>query len=428
MTTATEQATAASDIATLVAGRRPGHALAGPFYTSPEVFDTDIEAVFATHWIFVATEPEVPEPGDFVTVDLGGYSVIIVRDDEGEVRALHNVCRHRGSRVLHERRGEVGNLVCGYHQWTYSTDGTLLHAGPQADTFDPACFGLKQVAVRTVEGLIFICLASRPPDDFDEVADRIRPYLAPHQLARTRVAHQMDLVEHANWKLVMENNRECYHCEAGHPELTCTFFPTYGYALADIPARLMPAHARYLQAESDLARDCRDRGMAHELIEELHARPTAFRVQRAPLDGGGESYTRDGKIASSRLLGELDLPKLGRMSLHLQPNSWFHFLSDHVVTFTVLPLAADRTLVRTTWHVHADAVEGTDYDLDHLTEVWRATNEQDAALVRGAQLGVGSPAYEPGPYAPNEYQVDHLVTWYLERLQQYLGAANGISR
>ncbi|MGO1974942.1 MAG: aromatic ring-hydroxylating oxygenase subunit alpha [Propionibacteriaceae bacterium] len=423
--TPTPSTTSRVDATELVTRRRPGRALEGSFYTSPEILDLDIEAVFAAHWIFVATEPEVREPGDFVTIDLGRYSVIIIRDDDGEVRALHNVCRHRGSRVLHESRGEVGNLVCGYHQWTYATDGSLLHAGQQPATFDKGCFGLKQVAVRTVEGLIFICLAPVPPSDFDEVAERIRPYLAPHGLANTKVAHQEDLVEDGNWKLVMENNRECYHCEAGHPELTCTFFPTYGYELADIPPRLMPAHARYLKAESDLEKVCGEQGMPYATIEELRGRPTAFRVQREALDGGGESYTRDGFAASSKLLGDFDTPKLGRMSLHFQPNSWFHFLSDHVVTFTVLPLAADRTLVRTTWHVHEDAVEGTDYDLDHLTEVWRATNEQDATFVRRTQLGVGSPAYEPGPYSPNEYQVDDLITWYVERLREHLGVANG---
>lgn len=417
---ATQPPVGIRDAAALVARRRPGRALEGPFYTSPEIFDLDIDAVFASQWVFVATEPEIREPGDFVTIDLGRYSVIVLRDDDGQVRALHNVCRHRGSRVLHEERGSVGNLVCGYHQWTYATDGRLLHAGQQPAGFDKSCFGLRRVAVRTVGGLILICLDPSPPTDIDEVADRLAPYLAPHALTRTKVAAQMDLVEHGNWKLTMENNRECYHCEVGHPELTCTFFPTYGYALEDIPARLMPAHARYLRAGAELARACDERGIPHAPLEELSGRSTAFRVQREPLDGAGESYTRDGRAASRPLLGGLDTPALGRLSLHLQPNSWFHFLADHVVTFTVLPLAADRTLVRTTWHVHEEAVEGSDYDLDTLTEVWSRTNEQDAVFVSRTQAGVSSPAYVPGPYSASEYQVDALVTWYLERLQERL--------
>lgn len=410
------------DVAALLERRVLGHSLEAPFYLDRDVFDLDVRAIFAGHWIFVASEPELPEPGDFVTVDLGPYSVIVVRDDDGAVRALHNVCRHRGARVLTEPRGSVGNLVCGYHQWTYATDGTLLHAGQQREGFDPACFGLRTVAVRVVQGLVYVCLAPEPPKDFDDVAARIEPYLVPHQLQRTKVAAQTDLVEDANWKLVMENNRECYHCEAGHPELTCTFFPTYGYTLEDLPDRLLPAHARYLQAERDLARACDERGLPYAAIEEIDSRPSAFRIQREPLDGAGESYTTDGAAASRRLLGDLDSPRLGRLSLHHQPNAWFHFLADHAVTFTVLPLAPDRTLVRTTWLVHEDAVEGVDYDRERLTEVWRRTNEQDAALVGRAQAGVTSPAYEPGPYAPNEYQVEGFCAWYVDRLREHLQA------
>lgn len=411
--------TVTPDLGGLIAGHRRGCALESPFYASQEVFDADIEAVFARCWIFVATEAEIREPGDFVTLEVGRYSVIVLRGDDGQVRALHNVCRHRGSRVLVDAKGSVGNLVCGYHQWTYGTDGALLHAGTQAPTFDPGCFGLKSIHARSVAGLIFICLAEQPPDDFDDMADRVTPYIAPHQLEHTKVAAQQDIVEGGNWKLVMENNRECYHCENGHPELICTFFPTYGYSLEEIPERLLPAHARYLKAERDLERACRERGMPYAAIEELSGRVTAFRIQREALDGAGESYTRDGAAASKRLLADFDTPRLGRCSLHHQPNSWFHFLADHAVTFTVLPLAPDRTFLRTTWLVHEDAVEGEDYDLNTLTDVWHHTNAQDSTFVARTQAGVSSPAFEPGPYAPNEYQVDAFCTWYLERMEDY---------
>jgi len=407
-------------VARLVADRRPGYSLASPFYHDRGIFDLDVSAIFARGWIFVATEAEVPEPGDYRTVGIGSHSVILVRDDDEQVRAWHNVCRHRGARILNDEQGSVGNIVCGYHKWTYGADGRLLHAGQQPPTFDPGCFGLKPVHVRSLAGLLYICLADEPPADFDDIAERLAPYLLPHQIHRTKVAAQVDLIEDGNWKLVMENNRECYHCD-GHPELSCSLFPTYGYQPADLPARLRPAFDRYLAADESLRESCEQRDLPYARIEELSGRPTGFRIQREPLDGAGESLSLDGRAISRRLLGNLDTPRLGRLSMHHQPNAWFHFMADHAVTFSVLPLAPDRTLLRTTWLVHQDAVEGDDYDVDTLTSVWRQTNLQDGVLVARAQAGTASPAYQPGPYAPSEYQVDEFCTWYVERLVDQVG-------
>ena len=120
---------------------------------------------------------------------------------------------------------------------------------------------------------------------------------------------------------------------------------------------------------------------------------------------------------SRKLLGDFTTPRLGDLSLHVQPNCWSHFLSDHAVTFSVVPLSAGQTWLRTTWLVHEDAVEGVDYDVDALTAVWRATNGQDSTLVARTQAGVSSPAYEGGPYSPTENQVEGFVSWYLQRLR-----------
>jgi len=137
--------------------------------------------------------------------------------------------------------------------------------------------------------------------------------------------------------------------------------------------------------------------------------------------GAGESMTPDTRVASRRLLGELREARLGTLHFHTQPNAWFHFLSDHILTFATLPLERDRTLVRSTWLVDANAEEGRDYDLGRLTSVWDATNAQDAAFVAETQRGVSSPAYLPGPIAPSEYMVELFHTWYVERLGTELG-------
>ncbi len=405
----------------LLDAREPGRPLPGTCYTDAELYDLDLRLLWMRQWIFVGSVAELPEAGDYLTVEIGPASVMVLRDDDEQVRAFRNVCRHRGSRLVAEPRGSVGNIVCGYHRWTYATDGRLVHA-PQLvpveeGGVDPACLSLLTVHLREVAGLVFVCLAAEPPDDIDRFAATLAPYVAPHALHRAKVAAQIDLVEHGNWKLTMENNRECYHCD-GHPELSCTFFQTWGLADHQVPPRLRASHDRYLLAEADLQRACDERGLPYAAVEDLVDRPVGFRVQREALDGAGESFSRDGSRLVGRLLGDLDEPRLGRATLHAQPNVWCHFLADHVVTFAALPLGPERTLVRTTWLVHEDAVEGVDYDVEGLTEVWRHTNEQDAALVGLTQDGVRDPAYQPGPYTEGERQVDAFVSWYVARMRE----------
>jgi glycine betaine catabolism A len=419
MTIQLERSARHDDLMTVINGRVPEYSLEAPFYTSQDVFDLDMSAIFTKHWLFVAAEAELPEPGDFVTVEVGPSSVIIVRDDDEEVRAFHNVCRHRGSRILDEERGSVGNLVCPYHHWTYGVDGSLRHADNQPTTFDRNRFGLKSVQVRSVGGLVFICLADEPPADFDDVAARIEPYLAPYELGRTKVAHQVDIIEDGNWKLVMENNRECYHCD-GHPELISAYFPLHGYTAEDVPPRLRRTWERFDKATADLHAACVRQGFPLDAIRELDTRPTGFMISHAPLDGAGKSYTAGGESVCRKRVGSIADDRFGDMHLHLQPNSWFHMLSDHAVVFSVLPIAPNRTFVRSTWLVHADAVEGVDYDVPTLSHVWSATNAQDSAFVARTQRGVEDPGYQPGPYSKVEGDVEAFVNWYITRVRAYL--------
>lgn len=405
--------------ADLVARYAPGHNLEAPFYTSPEVYELDLAAIFGTHWLFVAAAAELPEPGDYVTVDVGPSSVIVVRDDDEQVRAFRNVCRHRGSRLLDDARGCVGNLVCPYHHWTYGVTGELLHADNQPPTFDRGRYGLQPVHVRDVHGLVFICLADEPPADFDEVVARTEPYLAPYGLGRTKVAHQIDLVEQGNWKLVMENNRECYHCE-GHPELLSAYFPLHGYTAADVPPRLRKVWERFERASADLTAACVQQGYPVDQIRELDERVTGFMTYHSALDGAGRSYSPDGDSVCRRLLGSMATARFGDMHLHMQPNCWFHLLADNAVVFSVLPLTPTTTRLRTTWLVHADAVEGVDYDLADLIAVWSATNTQDSAFVARTQRGVADPGYRPGPYSAVEGDVNAFVTWYVNRVRAHL--------
>jgi glycine betaine catabolism A len=407
-------------LADLLARRRLGHSLEAPFYSSDDIFAADVEHVFGRHWIFAAVEPQFPEPGDFVTVEIARRSVLLVRDDDRQVRAFHNVCRHRGTRLCASQHGAVGNLVCPYHQWTYDLQGTLIHADHMPVDFDRSRHGLKPVHVKTLAGLVFICLADEPPGDMAQMEREMAPYLAPHRLAEAKVAAQVDIVEQGNWKLTMENNRECYHCVANHPELTVSLYE-YGFGY-----RPSAQNAEGIQRFKDIMAASHTRweamGLPSREIDTLDSRTTGFRTQRLPLDRAGRSQTLDAELACRRLLGDLQEPALGGLSFWTQPNSWHHFMSDHVVSFAVLPISAERTLVRTTWCVHRDAVEGVDYDVKDLTAVWNATNDQDRRLVEESQLGIAGGAYEPGPYSPyTEELVEKFCRWYVQRMLAAVG-------
>jgi Rieske 2Fe-2S family protein len=409
-----------SSITSLLDARINGHALPAGLYTREDVFQADIDVLFRNHWIYIGLECDVPEPGDATVIDIGTTSLILLRDDDGEIRVVHNVCRHRGSRLLDAGPTVISKLVCPYHQWTYELSGELAYAPHMGTDFDKSCRNLKPVAFRSIGGLIYVCLSDNPPKDIDNLERVMNERLAPYALRDAKIAHQVDLIEEGNWKLTIENNRECYHCAANHPELCVSFVELdFGYdpeTLSGEDRATVEEHER-LYAERTKAWE--SDGFASAPVEQLVGCETNFRTQRLIISGAGESHTPDATAASAKLLGTMTRKDLGDTHLWGH-NSWNHFMGDHAVTSIVIPLSANRTLVRTKWLVHKDAVEGVDYDLDKLTSVWVATTEQDAELVRRSHLGVEDPAYEPGPYSQfTEKQLDNFATWYVERMRAH---------
>lgn len=421
-TASTGTAPAPESLQALLARRRPGYSLEAPLYLRDDVFQADLDIIFRRHWIFVGVAAQAAEPGDYFTVEIGGDSVLVVRGDDEQLRAFHNVCRHRGARLSTDRQGSVGNIVCSYHQWTYNVEGRLIHVDHMGDHFERDRHNLKPVHLKNLEGLVFICLADEAPDDFEEMAAQMRPYLAPHQLEQCKVAAQIDLVEHGNWKITMENNRECYHCVSNHPELTVSLYEHgFGYQPGPQNAEGM---ARFEKVVEESTARWEAMGLPSARLVELDTRITGFRTQRLPLDRAGESQTMNTEVACKKLLGDLSEKSLGGLSFWTQPNSWHHLMSDHVVSISVIPLGPDRTMLRTFWLVHRDAVEGVDYKVDELTKVWHNTNEQDRRLVETTQAGVRSPAYEPGPYSPfTEGLVEAFCNWYVGRMRAALDPA-----
>ncbi|MDX0433645.1 aromatic ring-hydroxylating oxygenase subunit alpha [Sinorhizobium medicae] len=399
--------------------RREGYSLDRAFYVDPGYYRQDLEQIWYRDWLFIGHDCEIPRPGNYFTVQVGEYPVVLVRDRQGAIRALHNSCRHRGSRVCTQHRGSSAKLVCPYHQWTYELDGRLLFARQMPEGFDPAEHSLKAIHCETVGGYIFISLADEPVD-FRQFRETVAAYLAPHRLGETKVAFESTIVEKGNWKLVWENNRECYHCAANHPELCRTYpeAPTVTGVQGAMDAPEIGAHWR----------KCENAG----LPSAFRIAPTGqFRMTRMPLINGAESYTMSGQSAVLKPLSpQVNASGIGTLLLFHYPTTWNHILGDHAITFRVLPLGPELTEVTTKWLVNKEAVEGVDYTIEDLTHVWTETNDQDRQIVEENAFGIRSPAYEPGPYsAEHEGGVMQFVEWYssfmLDRLQ---GGATHLSR
>ena len=406
----------------LLDSREAGHGMPGELFGRQDVFETDVEVFFHKLWILVGVTADVPEPGDVHTVDIGKASVIIVRDDDENIRAYRNVCRHRGSRIMKQPgKATVGMLVCPYHQWTYDLDGSLRHTSHMGKDFDPTCHSLIPVHLKTVGAHIFVCLADQPPKDFSKLETVMTPRFAPYDLTRTKIAHEMEIIENGNWKLVMENNRECYHCAATHPELTNSFLPEdFGFCPDGQSEDTLKAYDDYVQRNAASQAAWEQDGWICERFESLDESVlTNFRTQRLAIAGANESQTMDTKVACTKLFGDLQRRDLGDMHMWGH-HSWTHVMSDHAVIAYILPLAPDKTLVRTVWLVHEDAVEGVDYDVKRLTEVWIATTTQDAELVANTHNGTQDPAYRPGPFSQfTEAPLDEFSRWYNARLKEY---------
>lgn len=402
--------------AELIAARRPGFSLPRDLYCEAQALQDDLEQIWYREWFFAVPSCELPKSGNYATLKVGNYSVLIVRGTDGRIRAFHNVCRHRGQRLCPATSGSSPKLVCPYHQWTYDLNGKLVFARDMGEGFDMSQYGLKTVHCIDLGGMVFICLAKIPPA-INDLAKGLISYLAPSGLADAKVAFSSTIVEKGNWKLVMENNRECYHCSGSHPSLCRTYSDDPEMTVMEGPN----------SASSEILshwRRCDEAGLPSRFV---NAPDMQWRMARVPLMDNQESFTMSGKSAVARRMGTMPWNDAGSLMFYHFPSSWNHFLPDHAIVFRILPISPTETEVTTKWLVHKDAVEGQDYDLQKLTEVWLATNDEDRRVVEENQAGIFSPAYEPGPYSPRqEMGVLHFVDWYCglmaSRLTQSIAA------
>ena len=393
----------------IVQQRKSRHVLPPALYLDSDVYRADLAQIWHKEWIFAGHTFELEKPGQYMTLQIGDYPIVVVRGADGGVRAFHNVCSHRGSKVCQEASGKVARLVCPYHKWTFGLDGKLLFAGAMGSDVDTSANGLKPAHCAVVESYIYVCVAATAPD-FEAFRQAVRPFLAPHNLANCKVAYESSIVEKGNWKLVFENNRECYHCDGSHPELLNSFVENLsvaGVATDDEDPELAVFLDRWEAA-----------GLPSRLVM---AENGQYRMTRIPLAPNAVSYTMDGKPAVAGRLDQSGVENIGALLYFNYPSTWNHFLGDHALSFRVLPLGPGETVVTTKWLVHKDAKEGGDYDLEKLTRVWLATNDQDRKLVEGTHAGVSSPVYQPGRYSDQaENGPCQFDDWYCEKMRSRL--------
>lgn len=403
-----------------LAARRPGYGLTTPFYREESIYAAEIEAIWRRSWLLAGHSCQIPEPGDYFVYEMDRDSLIVIRGDDGVARALSNTCRHRGTVVCEKAAGHAGRLVCPYHQWTYARDGRLMSSRGMQDEIERDKLGLVPAAAAEVAGLLFVCLADDPPD-FELARAEFETMIQPQGLAEAQIAQTIDYVVEANWKVVWENNRECYHCNANHPQYVRANFDHYNANdTSEAVRQAMTAAIQRSEAKWGASVHSVTHRKSGMTVFPDPAGRVWYSVNRTPMAEGYVSETMDGKQVAP-LMGDYVEADVGTLRVRAVPSMWNHSSCDHAVTTRLVPLDVQRTHVQVTWLIAPGAVAGEDYQLDAVTDFWRLTSEQDWRLCRAAQRGMTSRAYQPGPLSTyKEYNVEGFLNWYVQRLSAWL--------
>ncbi|MEP6980685.1 MAG: aromatic ring-hydroxylating dioxygenase subunit alpha [Nakamurella sp.] len=353
--------------------------LPGRYYTDPHIFAEEQALIFEQMWFCAARGSDIPTPGSFRTVQVGSESVIVSRSRRGEARAFLNVCRHRGAKICLEETGSVARAFqCAYHAWTYDLDGKLIAAPnlTRMPDIDRVEYGLKAVHVREWLGYVWVSLADEPPafeaTVLQEVVDRLGEVanLDHYQVDTLAVGRRIVYDVKANWKLIIENFMECYHCATIHPELT----------------EVLPEFADGLAAQS-------------------------FVNHGAEFGSDIKGFTIDGSEGLDLLPG-ID-PEQDRRyyAITVKPQVFLNMVPDHIIFHRMYPMAVDRTIVECDW-LYLPSVVESGRDVTKSVELFHRVNEQDFNACERCQPAMSSRAYrDGGVLVPSEHHIGGFHDW-----------------
>jgi Rieske 2Fe-2S family protein len=342
-------------------------------YVDPRVFEWEQRHFFGGSWICVGRSEDVAASGDQRAEAVGPAGVLLVRGDDGELRAFANTCRHRGHELLGCGSSINRRVVaCPYHSWGYELSGELRAAKgfKGREGFDASQWGLLPLPVAEWHGLVFVD-GSGTAAPFDAGLAALEEIVAPYELERLKVAGSHSYEVAANWKILTENYHECYHCPVIHPELCSVSPPSSGHNY--------PASGAWVGGTMDLRE-------------------------------GMDTMSLDGHSGGIALRG-LDAEGLRSVIyLNVFPNILVSLHPDYAMIHRLTPLAADRTLVECSWAFAPEAVEQESFDPSYAMDFWDITNRQDWQACASVQRGLSSVHAQPGPLSPEEDAVYQFVT------------------
>ncbi|MBV8171969.1 MAG: aromatic ring-hydroxylating dioxygenase subunit alpha [Candidatus Eremiobacteraeota bacterium] len=357
------------------------HTLEGRYYTSPDVFKEEQTRIFSRGWVCVGREEQLPEAGSFFTAQVADESLIIVRDKSARLHAHFNVCRHRGTRICEAASGKFsGAIVCPYHAWTYGLDGTLMTARNMKDVpgFEESVYPLRAAALATWEGFIFVDISENPQpfaNTFPALTDRFDRW----HIGRLREGKRIDYDLACNWKLILQNYSECYHCPLVHPQLD----------------KVSP----WDSGRNDLSSGTVLGGYMS-------------------LRHGSETMTLSGGT-TRKAFPELSAEDRERVYYYeIFPSMLLSLHPDYVMAHYLTPVTPQRTLVTCVWLFDPTEMTKPDFDGSDAVEFWDMTNRQDWHVCELSQLGVASRAYTPGPYAQAEGLLAAFDKNYMHIMEQ----------